>query len=111
MQERSAGGESRASPIPPDWRPGERVVDWAAKQGMIREWVEAQIDEFVVYWSDTGERRKSWEATFINRLRTLQANVPKGQDHEAECRLADKDYRSGATPFDEIPWIRPAALG
>ncbi|MCP3971672.1 MAG: helix-turn-helix domain-containing protein [Rhodobacteraceae bacterium] len=106
-----ANGRGKAGPVPPDWRPGERVFDWAAKQGMARQWVEAQIDEFVVYWSDTGERRKSWEATFINRLRTLQANEAKRQDHEPQQRLADKDYGNGATPLDQIPWIRPAIVG
>jgi hypothetical protein len=97
--------------LPPHWQPSDRVYDWADKQGMTREWVIAQIDEFIVYWRDTGERRKSWDATFINRLRTLQANAAKGQDHEPEHRRADKDYTNGATPLDQIPWIRPAAAG
>jgi len=109
-QTRSANPGKKPTRIPPDWRPGDRVFDWSAKQGMTRQWVQAQIDEFIVYWSDTGERRKSWDATFINRLRTLQVNEPRGQDHERERRLADKDYGSGATPLDEIPWIRPAAV-
>ncbi len=100
----------KATPIPPDWRPSERVFDWAAKHDMTRTWVEAQIDEFVVYWTDTGEARKSWDATFINRLQALQANQPKEQAHEPEPRLADKDYLTGATPLDQIPWLNPAAL-
>lgn len=108
---RTANGRGKATPIAPNWRPGERVFDWAAKQGMTREWVQAQVDEFLVYWGDTRERRKSWDATFINRLQTLQANQAKGQDHEPERRLADKDYRKGATPFDQIPWIRRTSVG
>ena len=100
----------RATPIPRDWRPGERVFAWAATRGMTRTWVEAQIEEFLVYWGDTGERRKSWDATFINRLQSLQANQPNDQGHEPEPRLADKDYSIGATPLDQIPWLNPAAL-
>jgi len=101
----------KATPIPKRWRPGERVFDWAAKQGMTRAWVEAQVDEFVVYWSETGQWRKSWDATFIQRLQRLQANAAKGQDHEPQQRLADKDYGNGATPLDQIPWLRPTAHG
>jgi hypothetical protein len=101
----------RRTPIPPDWQPSQRVYDWAAKQGLTHTWVAAQIDEFVVYWSDTGTRRDSWDATFINRLRTLQASEATRQDHEPEPRLADKDYSVGATPLDQIPWLNPAALG
>ena len=100
----------RATPIPRDWRPGERVFAWAATRGMTRTWVEAQIEEFLVYWGDTGERRKSWDATFINRLQALQAHQPNDQAHEPEPRLADKDYSIGATPLDQIPWLNPAAL-
>jgi len=104
-------GGGKATRIPEQWRPGERVFDWAAKHAMKRAWVEAQVDEFVVYWSDTGERRKSWDATFIKRLQTLQANAAKGQDHEPQQRLADKDYGNEATPLDQIPWLRTKAHG
>ncbi len=104
-------GKTKGTLIPPDWQPSGRVYDWAVKQGTTPEWVSAQIDEFVVYWSDTGKRRESWDATFINRLRTLQASAATRQDHEPESRLADKDYSVGATPLDQIPWLRPNALG
>jgi DNA-binding transcriptional ArsR family regulator len=97
-----------ARPIPPDWQPGERVFAWAAKQGISPESVNAQIDEFVVYWSDAGERRKSWEATFIHRLQALQARQTQRQDHAPKPRLADKDYARGATPLEKIPWLRSA---
>ena len=111
LPEKHRGSNSRkAIPIPSDWRPSERVFAWAAKQGMSCDWVEAQIDEFVVYWTDTGEARKSWDATFINRLQALRANQPKEQADEPEPRLADKDYLTGATPLDQIPWLKPAAV-
>jgi hypothetical protein len=109
-KKRTANNSRKATPIPRDWRPGDRVFDWAANRGMSRTWVEAQIEEFLVYWGDTGERRKSWDATFINRLQALQANQPKDQAHEPEPRLADKDYLTGATPIDQIPWLDPAAF-
>ncbi|MFB1489736.1 MULTISPECIES: DnaT-like ssDNA-binding domain-containing protein [unclassified Thiocapsa] len=99
------------TPIPPDWQPSQRVFDWAAKHGMTRTWAAAQVDEFVVYWTDTGTQRDSWDATFINRLRTLQASDATRQDHEPEPRLADKDYSVGATPLDQIPWLIPDPLG
>ena len=73
--------------------------------------LEAQIDEFVVYWSDTRERRKRWDATFIKRLQSLQANAAKAQDHEPKQPLADKDYGNDATPLDQIPWLRTKAHG
>ncbi len=110
-RKRRADGAAKATPIPLHWQPSERVFDWAAKHALTRTWVEAQVDEFVVYWSDTGERRKSWDATFIKRLQILQAKAAKGQDHEQpERRLADKDYSEGATPLDQIPWLQSTAV-
>jgi hypothetical protein len=107
-ESRGAGG---AIPIPRDWRPSERVFDWAAKQTMTRPWVEAQLDEFLVYWSDTGECRKSWDATFINRLRAVQAQQPAGTSDAPRQRLSGKDYRQGATPLAAIPWLKRTADG
>jgi hypothetical protein len=97
-----------AHPIPPDWGPGARVLSWAAKQGIARDWVQDQVAEFVAYWSDTGSRRTSWDATFIQRLQTLQARTTQRPPHEPTGRLADKDYARGATPLDRIPWLLPA---
>ena len=76
-----------------------------------RAWVEAQLEEFRLYWGDTGERRKSWDATFINRLQALQSRQPKNPPDEPEQRLADKDYAAGATPPEQIPWLKRTLEG
>lgn len=97
---------ARAAPIPAAWTPSESVYAWAQKRGLSRDWVQAQIDEFVIYWRDCGEPRKSWDATFINRLQLLQSRKTDGPSHETRQRLADKDYAAGATPLDQIDWLR-----
>jgi hypothetical protein len=96
--------------------PSARVYVWAEKQGLTKDWVDAQVDEFVIYWTDAGERRKSWDASFINRLTWLNLN-PHQSTHSRSrtdetiqhTRLADKDYASGATPPEQIPWLRAFA--
>jgi hypothetical protein len=98
----------KVCPIPPDWQPSARVFAWAAKLGLTRDWVEAQIEEFRLYWGDTGERRRSWDATFINRLQHVQSRQPKDPHHEPEQRLVDKDYTAGATGDQDLPdWAHP----
>ncbi|MBK1620700.1 hypothetical protein CKO42_20150 [Lamprobacter modestohalophilus] len=107
-----------AQPIPEDWMPSARVYVWAEKQGLTKDWVDAQVDEFVIYWTDAGERRKSWDASFINRLTWLNLN-PHQSTHSRSrtderiqhTGLADKDYASDATPLEDIPWMRAAAVG
>ena len=100
-----------AAPIPPTWHPGERVFDWAAKQGLAPEWVRAQVDEFVVYWTDAGTSRLSWDATFINRLRDLQVPARRTRNHAPAQPGPVKDYAAGATPTECIPWLDATALG
>ena len=78
---------------------------------MSAEWVEEQVDEFVIYWTDRGDSRKSWDATFMNRMRTLQAQRPIRKSDATHRPLAAKDYRKGSTPLEEIPWVESAAVG
>ncbi|WP_223296628.1 DnaT-like ssDNA-binding domain-containing protein [Thiorhodovibrio frisius] len=98
--------------IPPDWQPGERVYAWATKQGLTRDWVEDQVDEFITFWTDAGIKRRSWDATFIHRMQYLQTHQkPQKQEKThviSHTGLADKDYDKGATPFDQIPWLNDA---
>ena len=104
-------GATAAGPIPLTWHPGERVFDWAAKQGLAPDWVRAQVGEFVIYWTDAGTARRSWDATFINRLRDLQAPARRTQNHAPAQPGPVKDYAAGATPTECIPWLDATALG
>jgi hypothetical protein len=74
--------------------------------------VEDQVDEFITFWTDAGMRRLSWDATFMHRLEYLQTRpIPKKQEKTnaiSHTGLADKDYASGATPIDQIPWLNAA---
>lgn len=98
--------------IPEDWRPSERVYTWAGQRGISRESVDAQIDEFVVYWRGRGDARPGWDATFMNRLGRLIG--PPGQQHviarpKPQARTSD-DFSSRTytgTPIDDIDWIKP----
>ncbi|WP_323706236.1 DnaT-like ssDNA-binding domain-containing protein [Thiorhodovibrio frisius] len=98
--------------IPQDWQPSERVYAWAIKHGLRRDWVEDQVDEFITFWTDAGIRRRSWDATFMHRLEYLQTRpITKKQEKThviSHTGLADKDYASGATPIDQIPWLNAA---
>ena len=74
--------------------------------------MEDQVDEFITFWTDAGIRRRSWDATFMHRLEYLQTRpITKKQEKThviSHTGLADKDYASGATPIDQIPWLNAA---
>jgi hypothetical protein len=60
---------ARAISMTDTWTPSEdcwRLVD---KAGIPRDFAESMMGEFRLYWRDEGTRRKSWNATFLNRVK------------------------------------------
>jgi hypothetical protein len=60
---------ARATSMTDTWTPSEdcwRLVD---KAGIPRDFAESMMGEFRLYWRDEGTRRKSWNATFLNRVK------------------------------------------
>jgi hypothetical protein len=52
--------------ISADWKPSIKVLEWTRNQGIPDKQVLVEIvPSFVAYWLDTGEKRKSWDATFM----------------------------------------------
>jgi len=66
------------------WQPDGEVLRQLALHGIPRAFAEAQLDEFVLYWSDRGEPAFSWNAKFrshvIRRWREQEANAEPPDD-------------------------------
>jgi len=71
------------------WTPSEdcwRLVD---KAGIPRTFADSVVGEFRMYWLDEGTRRKSWNATFLNRVKdqwARQRPKPRASDHATHQR-------------------------
>lgn len=109
---RARKAKAKPAPIPDDWKPDPHVYAWAEKNGLTREAVDREIDEFVVYWRGRGEERPGWDATFINRLKQVQRGPPPGtgRGRTAKPTRAIHDDKFGersytGTPVDEIDWL------
>jgi len=59
------------------WSPDEEVIRQLALHGISREFVDAQLDEFVTYWSDRGDPAYSWNAKFRSHV------IRRWREHEA----------------------------
>lgn len=66
------------------WQPDDELLRQLALHGISREFAEAQVDEFVLYWSDRGEPAYSWNAKFrshvIRRWREYEASRVTAED-------------------------------
>ncbi len=66
------------------WQPDDELLRQLALHGISREFADAQVEEFVLYWSDRGEPAYSWNAKFrshvIRRWREQEASRDGTQD-------------------------------
>ncbi|MBP8924671.1 MAG: hypothetical protein KBG75_02325 [Pseudomonadales bacterium] len=59
------------------WQPDEELLRQLALHGISREFAAAQLDEFVLYWSDRGDPAFSWNAKFRGHV------IRRWREHEA----------------------------
>lgn len=65
---------ARAERVPPNYRPPQSLLDWAAKEVPQVDPL-AHVGAFIDYWTgrgDKGAAKKDWDATYRNWLRTEQ---------------------------------------
>ena len=56
--------------IADDWQPSDRCFELMTRAGISREFASGLIDEFVLYWSDRGDKRIAWNSTFLNHVKS-----------------------------------------
>jgi hypothetical protein len=66
------------------WQPDEELLRQLSLHGITRAFAEAQLEEFVLYWSDRGEPAYSWNAKFRSHV------IRRWREHEAEAAVPDE---------------------
>ncbi len=56
-------------PMVQNWQPHDHVYDILAMSGIEREWAEARVPEFALYWSDSNELHTSWNSKFLQHVK------------------------------------------
>lgn len=54
--------------IDTSWRPSDAVYQLLAQHNIPRDFIDDQIAEFVLYWSDRGEKNHSWGSKFAKHI-------------------------------------------
>ena len=73
-----------SAPIPESWQPGAQAFAILESNGIPKAFAETSIDEFVLYWTERGDARPGWDASFVNSVkrdwtrRPIQAPLPGG---------------------------------
>jgi hypothetical protein len=79
------------------WRPDDELLRQLALHGISREFADAQLDEFILYWSDRGDPAYSWNAKFRSHV------IRRWREHEAAAAEPDDRPRPIAADWRPDP--------
>ncbi|GAA5316892.1 MAG: hypothetical protein AseanaTS_20960 [Candidatus Pelagadaptatus aseana] len=83
------------------WQPSLDAMDIMTRQaGINRSFIEDAIPEFILYWSERGEKSRTWNTKFIQHVRRQWARFTAASEHEAEPRPIPENWQPGADVFD-----------
>ncbi|MBX2809145.1 MAG: hypothetical protein KTR20_10990 [Cellvibrionaceae bacterium] len=72
-------------PIHKHWRPSEDCLDILKVQAEIdAQFIEQQIPEFILYWSNRGDPMHSWDNIFLKHIKHLWTGRHQGNTHERQ---------------------------
>ncbi len=97
-----AGIKQNPDPVPMDknWNPSADCMEVLIRQVDIpREFIDAQVPEFILYWTNRAEPRHSWDNVFLHHIKRQWANYheqqyapAKTRDSSIAERLADTSW-------------------
>lgn len=72
--------KERATRLPADWSPSERLLEmFAEKWPALKAQEDYHIEQFKLYWLGTGKPMLNWDATFQKWMNREQAQASKRQ--------------------------------
>lgn len=91
-------------PIAPDWQPDAACLEILQLAQIDEDWARGQVQEFVLYWRETGEARASWNTIFLQRIKQLWAQRLKRQAN-GEVDAGDQ-VPAGAIGAEDRSWYQ-----
>lgn len=74
-QEISDFKKFKRKPIDQTWMPDEEALEILYKTGISEEFIENEIPEFILYWSEKGSESDTWNSKFIAQVRRQWAKT------------------------------------
>lgn len=100
---RSPASKPEKRPIPPDWRPSEPLLEFAARYGYSPHEARFIAQKFVLHFEGTGERRPGWDASFktwVTRENPRQVKAAAAQWRDSVADSAELERRRMLWEFD-----------
>lgn len=59
----------KSAPIAPDWQPSAKALEVLATHGIAASFAMTCLPEFKLYWTERGDARPGWDASFVNSVK------------------------------------------
>lgn len=90
-------------PISKQWRPSADCLDILQIQsGIDRQFIETQIPEFILYWTNRAEPMHSWDNIFLRHLKHQWAAAHKGKTDERNQNYSGSNRTKDRTVAEQL---------
>jgi len=94
--------ESKRKPISSDWYPDDEASQILVKSGVNQEFIEKEIPEFILYWSERNEVSDIWNSKFISHIRRQWARSENLiENNELPCGIT-QDWKPNEDFYDVL---------
>lgn len=93
--------------ITKEWRPSTDAMEILEIQaGIHRNFVEDAIAEFILYWTEKGDRCNTWNARFINHVKRQWAEFQHTLKNESRPSVMTADWQPSSDVYDVLKFAR-----
>lgn len=86
-----------------NWTPSLDAIEILTEQaGIKREFIEDAIPEFILYWSERGERHRTWNTKFVHHVRMQWIKFNAALEHNSVPRAIASSWQPSEDVYDVL---------
>ena len=90
-----------------EWRPSTDALEILQIQaGIHKNFIEDAVPEFILYWSEKGDRSNTWNARFISHVKRQWAEFQHTLKNESRPSVMTAEWRPSDDVYDVLKFAR-----
>jgi len=94
--EAKVGQYNLPQPITKHWQPSESAYEILAMAEIPKQFAQAEVANFVLFWSDSGKPQRSWNTRFVEHVKFKWQHQQSTPQNAQTVRTNTTDMRSGS---------------
>jgi hypothetical protein len=95
--------QQQEQPISADWQPSADALEILTRQaGIHPNFVEDAIPEFILYWRERGDRKRTWNSDFVWHVRRQWARYTASVEHDSEPRVIESNWQPSPELYEVL---------